>query len=68
MTLELVAKPGCCGECVMGAPFYVPCNKPAFTLIGWKGRSDQPVLMCDGCADHNIKNRGGEILAEASIP
>lgn len=56
--LALKAKPDGCEECVMGAPFYVPCNKPATQLIGWKHRTEGPYRMCDMCADHNVRNRG----------
>lgn len=40
---------------------YLPCNAPAVHVVGWKGRSDKPIRMCAACADHNVKNRGGEI-------
>lgn len=53
-----------CKECVMGALIYVPCGKPENKIIGWKGRSDPPLPMCDHCADHNVKNRGGYVVAE----
>lgn len=33
MTPNDAAQDGC-QECVMGAPFYYPCNKPATKLIG----------------------------------
>ena len=51
------AKPGCCQECVMGAPFYFPCNKPAVKMIGWPKRGES-YRMCAMCADHNTRNRG----------
>lgn len=57
------AKPGCCQEAALGIPFYAPCNKPAVNVVGWKGRSDAPVRMCFACTDHNVRHRGGEIVA-----
>lgn len=61
--MALEALPGRCQE---ASPFsgeaYLPCNAPATKVVGWKGRSDAPIRMCGGCADHNVKNRGGEIV------
>ena len=57
----LQANPNCCEECALGVSTYIPCNKPAAYIVGWKGRSDPPIRMCEACADHNVKNRGGEI-------
>lgn len=61
MGLDLKAKPGCCEEAAIGIPFYAPCNQPAVHIVGWKGRTDKAILMCEACADHNVRNRGGEI-------
>lgn len=60
--LDLKAKPGCCEEAALGVPFYAPCNQPAVAIVGWKGRSDKPIRMCAACMDHNLKNRGGELI------
>lgn len=68
------AKPDGCQECVMGAPFYVPCNRPATRLIAWPRRGEGPYRMCDRCAGHNTKNRGATDVgsyvpvAEMEIP
>lgn len=59
------AKPNGCEEAALmpaGVTKYFPCNRPAVSIVGWKGREDSPIRMCSGCADHNVKNRGGEIL------
>lgn len=61
----MTANEHCCEECAImppGVNAYFPCNKPATKIVGWKGRSDIPIRMCDGCADHNIRNRGGETI------
>ena len=59
----LVAKEHCCEEAALNSTtHYIPCNQPAVSIIGWKGRSDKPIRMCIMCADHNIKNRGGEFI------
>lgn len=60
--LDLKAKFACCEEAALGIPFYAPCNRPAIAVVGWKGRNDEPIRMCSNCLNHNVKNRGGEIL------
>lgn len=44
-------------------PVPAPCGKPATKFI-WHGRRERPYYMCDGCADHNVRNRGGISLVE----
>ena len=58
----LKANLGHCEEASLFAPpgVYLPCNKPATTLVRWK--NEGPYRMCDMCADHNIKNRGATEL------
>lgn len=58
MALDLKAKPGHCAECVMGMPFYVPCNKPATCIVYWPGGEECP--QCDMCANHSTRNRGAK--------
>lgn len=59
----LKAKPHCCEEAsLMSGATYIPCNKPATQVVGWKGRSDAPIRMCEMCTHHNVNNRGGEII------
>jgi hypothetical protein len=61
--LELKAKAGCCEEAsVASHSFYIPCNKPAITMVGWPARKEGPYRMCEMCADHNTRNRGAVIL------
>jgi hypothetical protein len=62
---ELKAKDHCCEEAAIlppGMDFYAPCNQPAVSIVGWKGRDDKPIRMCAVCAEHNVRNRGGEIV------
>lgn len=59
----LKAKEHCCEEAsTLSNQFYIPCNNPAVSIVGWKGRNDKPIRMCVACADHNIKNRGGKYI------
>lgn len=58
----LEADPGLCEEAALGFSFYAPCNKPAVAIVGWKGRSDPAIRMCSMCLDHNIRNRGGQVI------
>ena len=61
--MTLKANPNCCEEAsTLSHSFYIPCNNPAVNIVGWKGRSDKPIRMCEGCTYHNIKNRGGQII------
>lgn len=57
----ITAKPGTCEEASMFAPpgCYLPCGNPAVTRVHHR-RDDRTYNMCEMCADHNIKNRGGE--------
>lgn len=65
--MNLVAAPDGCEEAALGVPFYAPCNRPATMVVRWTGRRDPAIRMCDACADHNVKNRGGEVV-RAYIP
>lgn len=47
---------------VMSMKFYIPCGKPAVALV--KNRDPKPYYMCEGCADHNVRNRGAKLLEE----
>lgn len=61
--IELKAVPGGCEEAsILSRGFYIPCNRPAVNIVRWKGRTDRPIRMCFGCSDHNVRNRGGEIV------
>jgi len=65
----LKAKPHCCEEASLSShSFYIPCNNPATKVVGWKGRSDSPIRMCEMCADHNVKNRGGYVVEAYTGP
>ena len=38
-------------------------NKPAVSIVGWKGRSNPPIrILLEACAYHNVRHRGGEIV------
>lgn len=62
MSNNPLQKPDGCEEAALGLPFYLPCNKPATFIVGWIGRRDAPIRMCDHCKDHNVRNRGGEVI------
>lgn len=60
----LKAKEHCCEEAAPTSTFcYIPCNRPA-TRIVFLERDNREYRMCMFCADHNIKNRGGEDRGE----
>lgn len=56
--MDLKAKKHCCEEASpMSHNFYIPCNKPATTVVHCdKDRRDY--RMCEMCAVHNTRNRG----------
>jgi hypothetical protein len=59
--LDLKARDGGCEEAALlppGLDFYAPCNKPAVSIVGWKGRSDPPIrrFACAKCA-HGTMSR-----------
>lgn len=60
--MALKASFASCEEAVLGMPGYFPCNKPAIAVVGWRNRSDAPIRMCMGCLNHNVTNRGGQII------
>lgn len=63
MTRGLVAGPDRCEEASpLSGYAYIPCNRPAEHVVKWKDRSDPAIRMCGGCADHNVRHRGGEIV------
>lgn len=64
---QLKAQPHCCEEAsFISSVSYIPCNKPATNIVGWKGRSDAPIRMCEMCTHHNVNNRSGYILSNYS--
>jgi hypothetical protein len=66
--IDLKAAPNGCAEASMlSREHYIPCNRPAKFVVAWTGRSDPPVRMCEMCADHNVRNRGG-FIAQTFIP
>lgn len=41
---------------------YVPCCSPATALV-FHRKDNRSYWMCPPCADHNIRNRGGILVA-----
>jgi hypothetical protein len=41
---------------------YVPCRKQATTIVHHP-KDRRSYYMCDACADHNLRNRGGKLVA-----
>jgi hypothetical protein len=62
--VDLKAKPGMCEEASpMSHNFYIPCNRPAVRMIGFKS-GEGPYRMCEACAYHNVKNRNAIDMGE----
>lgn len=67
--MTLKANEHCCEEASLHSrEVYMPCNAPAKLIVGWRGRTDAPIRMCEGCADHNCKNRGGYVVGPYPPP
>lgn len=67
--LRLKAMPGRCEEAsLLSGAVYIPCNALAVAIVGWKGRSDTPIRMCEQCEWHNIRNRGGYRVESLETP
>lgn len=65
--MTLKAMPGRCEDAfALSGDTYIPCNRPAVRMIGWRdiqgGLSEGPYRMCDMCADHSVRNRRAEDL------
>lgn len=43
---------------------YVPCGRPLYALV--RNGDTRLYWMCDSCTEHNVLNRGAEIVALAS--
>lgn len=58
--MPIDAMPGKCEEAsILSTSFYIPCNLPAVRLV--HHASDRTTYrMCEACAAHNLRNRGGE--------
>jgi len=41
---------------------FIPCGDRATSIV-WHNKDKRAYAMCFGCADHNVKNRGGIELA-----
>lgn len=60
---ELKAKEHCCEEASLSShAFYIPCNAPAINIVGWIGRNEKPIRMCQFCSNHNVSNRNGYVV------
>jgi len=46
----------------MSRSFKIDCGRPATAII-WSNRDQRAYRMCEMCADHNVRNRGGVKLA-----
>jgi hypothetical protein len=40
---------------------YVPCGDRAVAIV-YQPKDRRSYYMCDSCTDHNVKNRGGQLI------
>ena len=52
---------------ILSRATYIPCNAPATTIV-YHDRDGRGYYMCEPCADHNIRNRGGKLVARRLEP
>lgn len=43
---------------------YIPCGAPAVAIVD--NGDSRPYYMCEGCADHNVRNRGARVVSRKS--
>jgi hypothetical protein len=60
--MPIPASFGCCEEAALNMPGYFPCNRPAVAVLRWHRRTDPEIRVCSACLNHNVKNRGGEVV------
>ena len=46
----------------MSRETFIPCSAPASAIV-WHQKDRCAYTMCASCADHNVRNRGGLLLA-----
>lgn len=44
---------------------FIPCGAPVDAVV-YHSRDKRAYMMCFGCADHNVRNRGGVIIASGN--
>lgn len=44
----------------------MPHGAPADAIV-WHEKDRRAYFMCAGCADHNVKNRGGKLVASGNF-
>lgn len=44
---------------------FIACGAPAVAVVWHKRDGKHTYLMCLSCAWHNVKNRGGKLIATA---
>jgi hypothetical protein len=47
------------GIMMPGTDDPMPCGRPGAKVVFHQHDGRNVYVMCDGCADHNIRNRGG---------
>lgn len=59
----LTANPEGCEEASpLSHAVYIPCNGKATRKVAFP--SEGPYRMCEMCADHNVRNRGGHYVED----
>jgi hypothetical protein len=43
---------------------FIPCGAPAVAVVWHERDGKHTYLMCAPCAFHNVRNRGGKLIAK----
>jgi len=52
------------GELIPGTGEPMPCGRPGARVVFHQNDGRNVYVMCEPCASHNLKNRGGVELVE----
>jgi hypothetical protein len=45
---------------------YIPCGAKAVAIV-YQRKDGRKYYMCAACTDHNVRNRGGQLIARKSL-
>jgi hypothetical protein len=48
---------------MLSRAYYIPCNAPAVAIV-YHDKDQRGYYMCTPCTDHNVRNRGGRLIAK----
>lgn len=46
---------------ILSGSYYIACGRPAKAIVR-HDKDRRSYYMCEMCADHNVRNRGGKLM------